>query len=111
MKGISEAERKGKMLKEEQKQMKENVAMASKQVNISIKVLHSSFTWMKAIQYILTRIIFLFTFSYFNFSLRFGAILKSYLNARKGVLKMPRNQKEKTPSSIENQEQKRLFFK
>ena len=32
MKGISEAERRGKMLKEEQKQMKENVAVASKQV-------------------------------------------------------------------------------
>ena len=34
LKGISEAERKGKMLKEEQKQMKENVALASKQVRI-----------------------------------------------------------------------------
>ena len=32
LKGISEAERRGKMLKEEQKQMKENVAAASKQV-------------------------------------------------------------------------------
>ena len=32
MKGISEAEKRGKMLKEEQKQMKENVAAASKQV-------------------------------------------------------------------------------
>ena len=34
LKGISEAERKGKMLKEEQKQVKENVADASKQVQM-----------------------------------------------------------------------------
>ena len=36
LKGISESERKGKMLKEEQKQMKENVAAASKQVRKGI---------------------------------------------------------------------------
>ena len=42
LKGISEAERKGKMLKEEQKQMKENVALASKQVGIVFLIFFGS---------------------------------------------------------------------
>ena len=73
MKGISEAEKRGKMLKEEQKQMKENVAAASKQVIMSYV----------AIIYLLFKKTFILTDRLANyhsssfvlpFSLKFGAI-------------------------------------